>query len=46
VGDKLYMICNNTALSMEMIAKESTWLGAQVPFVELSEKFRASPLVA
>lgn len=46
VGEKLYIICNNTALSMEMIAKESTWLGAQVPFVELSEKFRASPLVA
>jgi len=46
VGDQLYLICNNTALSMDMIAKESTWLGAQLPFVELSEKFRASALVA
>jgi hypothetical protein len=46
VGKHLYLICNNTALSMDMIAKESTWLGAQLPFVELSEKFRASPLAA
>jgi len=46
VGEHLYLICNNTALSMDMIAKESTWLGAQLPFVELSEKFRASPLAA
>jgi len=45
LGDGLYLICNNTVLSMDMIAKEPTWLGAQVPFVELSEKFRASPLV-
>lgn len=45
VGDGLYLICNNTKLTMEMIAKEPTWLGAQKPFVELSEKFCASPLV-
>jgi hypothetical protein len=44
VGEGLYLICNNTTASMDMIAKESTWLGAQVPFVELSEKFRANPL--
>lgn len=44
VGEHLYLICNNTSLSMDMITKESTWLGAQLPFVELSEKFRASPL--
>lgn len=44
IGDGLYLICNNTAASMDMIAKEPTWLGAQVPFVDLSEKFRASPL--
>jgi len=46
VGDGLYLICNNTALSMDMIAKEPTWLAAQLPFVELSDKFRANPLVA
>jgi len=46
VGEGLYLICNNTALSMDMIAKEPTWLGAQKPFVELSESFGANPLVA
>jgi hypothetical protein len=44
VGKGLYLICNNTTSSMDMIAKEAAWLGAQVPFVELSDKFRASPL--
>ena len=38
----VYLICNNTALSMDMIAKNPAWIGAQVPFVELSEKFRAN----
>jgi hypothetical protein len=46
IGENLFLICNNTTSSMDMIAKEPTWLSAQVPFVELSEKFRASPLVA
>lgn len=44
VGQGLFLICNNTSATMDMIAKEPTWLGAQVPFVDLSEKFRASPL--
>ena len=44
VGRGLYLICNNTAATMDMIAKSPTWLGAQVPFVDLSEKFRVSPL--
>jgi len=44
VGESLYLICNNTKLSMDMIAKEPTWLAAQKPFVELSEKFCQSPL--
>jgi hypothetical protein len=44
VGRGLYLICNNTSASMDMIAKEPTWLGAQKPFVALSDKFRASPL--
>jgi hypothetical protein len=29
---------------MDGIASDPHWLGAQVPFVELSEKFRADPL--
>jgi len=44
VGDGLYLICNNTAKSMSAIAKDPLWLSAQVPFVELSDQFRADPL--
>lgn len=44
LGRGLFLICNNTVQSMDAIAKDPLWLGAQVPFVELSEKFRADPL--
>jgi len=44
VGVGLYLICNNTNDSMESITKNPRWLGAQVPFAELSEKVRAKPL--
>ncbi len=44
VGDGLYLICNNTAKSMSAIAKDPLWLSAQVPFVELSDRFRSDPL--
>ena len=46
LGAGLYLICNNTRDSMDGIAKDPRWLGAQVPFAELSEKFRADPLAA
>jgi len=39
------LICNNTHESMDSIAKNSRWLGAQVPFAELSDKIRANPLL-
>ena len=45
VGDGLYLICNHTAQSMSAIAKDPLWLSAQVPFVELSDRFRSDPLV-
>ncbi len=45
LGDHIYLICNNTVQSMDGITKDPLWLGAQVPFVELSDKFRAEPLV-
>lgn len=45
VGKNLYLICNNTVQSMDVITRDPKWLGAQVPFVELSEKFRDDPLV-
>lgn len=44
VGRGTYLICNNTVQSMDAITQDPLWLGAQVPFVELSEKFRADPL--
>jgi len=45
LGPGVYLICNNTAQSMEDITKEPKWLAAQVPFVDLSEQFRSNPLV-
>jgi hypothetical protein len=46
LGEGIYLICNNTVQSMDGIAKDPLWLGAQVPFVELSDKLRDDPLVA
>ena len=45
VGRGIYLICNNTGESMDGITKDPRWFGAQVPFVELSDKFRANPVV-
>ena len=44
LGQQLYLICNNTGDSMEGITKDSRWLNAQVPFLELTETFRKDPL--
>ena len=43
-GKGLYLICNNTVQSMDAITQDPLWLGAQEPFLDLSEKFRADPL--
>lgn len=45
LGPDTYLICNNTKLSIHQITQNPLWLQAQVPFAELSEKFRANPLV-
>ena len=45
LGKGMYLICNNTVQSMDGIAKDPQWLGAQVPFVELSDKVRTEPVV-
>ena len=45
VGDGLYLICNNTTDSMSGITKDPLWLVAQVPFVEMSDRFRSDPLL-
>lgn len=43
-GDELYVICNNTQVTMHEIAKDSRWLDAQKAFAELTEQFRNEPL--
>ena len=45
IGDDLYLVCNNTNLSMTVIAGDPLWLSAQGPFMEMSERFRSEPLV-
>jgi len=45
LGKGIYLICNNTVQSMDAITKDPLWLGAQVPFAELSDKFREDPVV-
>jgi hypothetical protein len=44
LGRHMYLICNNTVQSMDSITRDPLWLGAQVPFVELSDRFRSDPL--
>ena len=46
LGKGMYLIWNNTVQSMDGIAKDPHWLGAQVPFAELSEKVQADPVGA
>lgn len=40
-GMGIYLICNHTSRSMDEITKSPLWLNAQIPFVELSDMFRA-----
>lgn len=44
LGDGIYLICNNTASSMNEIAKNPKWLNAQVPFAGLSDTIRSNPV--
>jgi hypothetical protein len=46
LGRGLYLICNNIKASMDTITKDPRWLGAQVPFVELSDKIRGNPVAS
>jgi hypothetical protein len=45
LGPNLYLIWNNTGNSMDGIAKDPRWLGAQVPFANLSDRFRSDPVL-
>jgi hypothetical protein len=44
LGEWLYLICNNTTLTMDEVTAKPEWRKAQVFFFEMSEKFRADPL--
>lgn len=44
LGNGLYLICNNTRETMDGIAKNPRWLGAQVPFAEFADKVRVNPV--
>lgn len=44
LGSDLYLLCNHTGKDMEAITRDPSWKRAQLPFVQLSEKFRDQPL--
>ena len=44
LGRSLYLIWNNTVQSMDGITKDPHWLGAQVPFADLSDKVHTDPV--
>jgi hypothetical protein len=44
LGKNLFLLCNNTELTMDDIAEDPLWLKAQAPFVHLSEMMRGDPL--
>src|SRR5580765_5353468 len=44
LGRGIYLIWNNTVQSMDGIAKDPHWLGAQVPFADLSDKVHTDPV--
>lgn len=45
VGEEMYLICNNTQLTMDQIAGEARWLEAQKTFAALTDSFRADPVL-
>jgi hypothetical protein len=44
LGEWFFLVCNNTTLTMDQITAKPEWRKAQVPFVEMCDKFRADPL--
>ncbi len=45
-GAGVYLLANNTFGTMEVLRADPRWREAQKPFVALTEKFRADPVVA
>jgi hypothetical protein len=45
LSDGIFLLCNHTSRNMTDIARNPMWLSAQVPFVEMSDRFRSNPLI-
>jgi hypothetical protein len=45
IGETVFLVCNHTTRTMDDIAADPLWLGAQAPFAELCDKFRVDPVV-
>ncbi len=44
LGEKYFLLCNNTTRSMSELRADPRWRAAQKPFLDFTEKFRADPL--
>ena len=44
-GETIYVLCNNTFGSMAELRADTRWREAQKPFVEVTDRFRADPVV-
>ncbi len=44
IGNRTYLLCNNTYGTLSDLRQDARWLKAQKPFVDLTEKFRTDPL--
>jgi hypothetical protein len=44
-GSDIFLLCNNTFGTMAVLRADPRWREAQKPFLALTEKFRADPVV-
>jgi len=44
LGPRVFLLCNNTAQSMEEVTKDARWLTAQGEFLNASQFFASDPL--
>lgn len=44
LGEDVVLLCNHTEMDFEAIATDPLWRKAQMPFVDLTEKFGLDPL--
>jgi hypothetical protein len=44
LGERHYLLCNNTSRTMAELRADSRWRAAQKPFLDFTERFRNDPL--